>query len=159
MRTLLLMCISLLPISSFASDECSIYKLKLSTAKKQYFSGEPVVMNIKVVNTSHSSVSIPATLEPQDYWLKLEVAHNGSNLKYIGPEKKIKDFEIFSSVRPGYYYGREIILNNYFDLRNSGTYFLKVTYGIGPDLSTLSQGICVQTAGFRVKRKGVLPQN
>lgn len=147
------MLISLTAIDSIASQDCSTYRFNTSASNKEYRSGDLVIIDVRITNISHDYLSIPSIIEPQDYWLKLNLTHNGSGLKYIGPEMKIKDRQILTTIRQGYYYGREIILNNYFDISKPGKYSLQVTYGVGPDLTEIPQGKCIQSLTFSILEK------
>jgi hypothetical protein len=141
----------LVVVCSAAADQCSTYNLNIQLPKKKYHSGDLVIMDIKVKNISQGNLTIQSVIEPQDYWLKLNLTHNGSNLKFIGPEKKLKDVGVLTTIRPGYYYGREITLNDYFDIKKPGEYTLHVIYGIGPDLSEIKHGKCIQSLNFSIR--------
>lgn len=90
-------------------------------------------------------------MEPQDYWIELNLRLNGTELRFTGPEKKLKDVDALTIVRPGYSYGRDINLSDYFNIKKVGDYSLKVTYGIGPDLKEIEHGKCIEYFNFHIK--------
>lgn len=141
----------LLGANSAIAEKCSAYEFKLDLPSNEYYSGDLINVDIKIINSSHVNLDIPSALDPQDYWLNFYVVYNGSKLVYVGPERKLKNPYGFLSIRPGYYYGRSLVLNEYFNINEPGKYTLQVIYGIGPDLTEINQGKCTEHLVFNVK--------
>ncbi len=57
------------------------YQLKLHLSEQSYYLGDELNVAVQVVNISDRLISLPNTLEPQDYWLKLTLQYEGSTCR------------------------------------------------------------------------------
>lgn len=123
-----------------SSGKCSVskdfVKLKviLRFEKTRFGFGEAIKATVSILNNGESEISLPAIMQPEDYWLKFLVKNpEGRTIVYSGPEYKMRGEEKRVTLFPKYFFGTEISdLSTYYKMNVPGSYFIQAIYGISP---------------------------
>lgn len=112
----------------------SLLKVTLTSAEKEFLPSEPIAVKVIIQNIGGSDIAVPTVMEVQDYWLRFLIKDSsGSIVRFIGPERKIINYDRMIVLAPSYLYGVEVqdLSKQYlFDRRNS--YTIQAVYGEPP---------------------------
>jgi len=93
-------------------------------------SGEPVAIRLMLLSRGHAVVWVP-TLLLEGANLSLEVLDpSGERVSYLGPKSTLKPLDRGHVIRlrPEYFYGKRVVLSDYFAMKKTGTYRVRVEF-------------------------------